>query len=71
LLVHPGYTPYRARRLANQFCPHNLETIDKTHEVFGDQEQVISVALKAREEVEKLFRADDEAFAEEKDKGWD
>ena len=70
-LVHLGAQAYEARRAAQTFKKHDLETVLKLYAVHKDDKQIISVARQAREEVEKLFQADQIAVDAGKNKGWD
>jgi glutathione-regulated potassium-efflux system ancillary protein KefC len=65
------FSPFRAKRLANRFRHHNHSILDELVKVYGDQEKMISFSLQANEEVEKLFETDNEAFSDNKDRGWD
>ncbi|MBI3562751.1 MAG: glutathione-regulated potassium-efflux system protein KefC [Gammaproteobacteria bacterium] len=54
-----GFSHHRAKHLADKFRQHDTETLYKIHEVHKDERQRISRTVKAREDLEKLFEADE------------
>ena len=66
-----GYHPYRARQASLKFRKHNLASIEDVYPFYQDQDQYISLAKRAREELNEMFARDVKADAEKDDKGWD
>jgi len=56
------HTPaYQAKLAANKFRTHDFASLYRLYEVHKDEEKLISTAQEAREELEKLFKADQNA----------
>ena len=66
-----GYTPYRARQAALKFRQHNLASIDAVYPVYQDQDKYISMARRAREELNEMFARDVKADEDQDGRGWD
>ena len=66
-----GFGPYRARQAALKFRKHNLASVDEVYPVYQDQEQYVSMAKRAREELNEMFARDVKAEQEKDDRGWD
>jgi glutathione-regulated potassium-efflux system ancillary protein KefC len=66
-----GFGPYRARQASLKFRKHNLASIDEVYPVYQDQEQYVSMAKRAREELNEMFARDVKAEQEKDDRGWD
>jgi glutathione-regulated potassium-efflux system ancillary protein KefC len=58
-LLELGYSPSRAERLAEKFRQHDNQSLFKIYEVHKDERQRISRTLEAREDLVKLFEADE------------
>lgn len=54
-----GYSTSRAERLATKFRQHDNQSLFKIYEVHKDERQRISRTLEAREDLVKLFEADE------------
>ena len=65
-----GFGAYQARQAAMKFRAHNLKTLQSVYPYYKDQEQMISMAAQAREELENMFARDAEIVADNKDSGW-
>ncbi|KRB91484.1 glutathione-regulated potassium-efflux system protein KefC [Noviherbaspirillum sp. Root189] len=65
-----GFGAYQARQAAMKFRAHNLKTLQAVYPYYKDQEQMISMAAQAREELENMFARDAEIVADNKDSGW-
>ncbi|MFC7517449.1 glutathione-regulated potassium-efflux system protein KefC [Herbaspirillum sp. GCM10030257] len=65
-----GFGAYQARQAAMKFRAHNLKTLQAVYPYYKDQEQMISMAAQAREELENMFARDAEIVTENKDSGW-
>jgi glutathione-regulated potassium-efflux system ancillary protein KefC len=65
-----GFGAYRARQAAMKFREHNLKTLHATYPYYKDQQQLISMAAQAREELEAMFAHDAEEFPHERNSGW-
>jgi glutathione-regulated potassium-efflux system ancillary protein KefC len=66
-----GYNPFRARQAAMKFRQHNIATMDAVYPVYQDQDQFISMAKRAREELNEMFARDVKAQEDEDGQGWD
>jgi glutathione-regulated potassium-efflux system ancillary protein KefC len=64
-----GFGAYRARQAAMKFRAHNLKTLHAVYPYYKDQEQMVSLAQQARDELQEMFARDAEAFR--KERGWD
>ncbi|OYO31836.1 glutathione-regulated potassium-efflux system protein KefC [Janthinobacterium sp. PC23-8] len=62
-LRQAGFTAQRAERAAAIFRTHNLKTLLDVAPHFQDQQKVMSLTRKAREELEDMFESDAAAFA--------
>jgi glutathione-regulated potassium-efflux system ancillary protein KefC len=66
-----GMTTYQARRMGLRFKHADEVMLQKFYEFRKDDTQIISTSRQAKEELEKLFEADELAFAKQRDDGWD
>jgi glutathione-regulated potassium-efflux system ancillary protein KefC len=64
-----GFGAYRARQAAMKFRAHNLKTLHAVYPYYKDQQQMVSLAQQARDELQEMFARDAEAFR--KERGWD
>jgi len=62
---------YRAHRAAMKFRAHNIETLNKLYPHYKDQQQLVSMAVQAREELEAMFASDKDAIASGDKHRWD
>jgi glutathione-regulated potassium-efflux system ancillary protein KefC len=66
-----GFGAYQARQAAMRFRAHNLKTLHAVYPYYKDQQQMISMAAQAREELEAMFAQDLEILTREGDGGWE
>ena len=69
-LIQMGMGNYRARRLANQFRIHDEEAVREIYKVHQDEQQLITRSQEAREDLEKLFEADEVEISKDGQEGW-
>jgi len=62
---------YRAHRAAMKFRAHNIETLHKLYPHYKDQQQMVSMAVQAREELEAMFASDNDAIVSGDRQRWD
>lgn len=60
-----GFDERRARRAAMKFREHNLKTLHAVYPYYKDQQQMISMAAQAREELEAMFARDAEVLSQD------
>jgi glutathione-regulated potassium-efflux system ancillary protein KefC len=65
-----GFGAFEARQAAMKFRAHNLKTLRAVYPYYKDQQQMISMAAQAREELEAMFAHDAEIQSRERDGGW-
>jgi glutathione-regulated potassium-efflux system ancillary protein KefC len=70
VLQQLGFGAYRARQAAMKFRAHNLKTLYAVYPHYRDQQQLVSMAKQAREELEEMFARDAEALEDERQAGW-
>jgi glutathione-regulated potassium-efflux system ancillary protein KefC len=70
VLQHLGFGAYQARQAAMKFRAHNIKTMLALYPYYKDQQQMISRAAQARDELEALFARDEEALRSERVGGW-
>ena len=68
-LRQAGFSAERAQHAATVFRTHNLKTLLEVAPHFQDQQKVMSLTRKAREELEDMFEGDAAAFAAEGENG--
>ena len=66
-----GFGAYQARQAAMKFRAHNLKTLLAVYPFYKDQQQVVSMAKQARNELEAMFARDAEAIKNEHHNGWE
>lgn len=71
VLEHLGFGVYQARQTAMRFRSHNIKTIHAVYPHYKDQQQVVSIAKQARDELEEMFNRDKEAREAAHKSGWD
>ena len=65
-----GIDPYRAREMADIFRRHDVATMEALTPHFQDELRILTVAKAGREELEQLFRRDQEKFENTNRGGW-
>ena len=65
-----GFGAYRARQAAMKFRSHNLQTVYDIYPHHKDQQQMVSLAKQARQELEEMFAHDQMLREEEPPDGW-
>lgn len=70
VLRHLGFGAYQARQAAMKFRAHNIKTMLALYPYYKDQQQMISMAAQARDELEALFARDEEALKNERVGEW-
>ncbi|MES2015545.1 MAG: glutathione-regulated potassium-efflux system protein KefC [Pseudomonadota bacterium] len=71
VLQQLGFGAYRARQAAQKFRAMNLKGLAQIYPFYKDQEQLVSAAKQARDELESMFAADAEALEAERQQHWD
>ncbi|HEY0063904.1 MAG TPA: glutathione-regulated potassium-efflux system protein KefC [Telluria sp.] len=66
-----GFGAYRARQAAMLFRERNLNGLEKIYPFYKDQEQFMSAAKQARDELENMFAQDAAALEAERRNDWD
>ena len=62
---------YRAHRAAMKFRSHNIATLRKLYPHYKDQQQLVSMAVQAREELAAMFASDNDVIANDNKQHWD
>jgi glutathione-regulated potassium-efflux system ancillary protein KefC len=71
VMTELGYGAYEARRAAQRFVKHDLQTISRLYAVRDkDLVETISISTQAREELEKLMQSDEESLQAQREAGW-
>lgn len=70
VLQELGAAPADARRAAYTFRRHNLNALEKLYPHYRDQKTLVSMAKQSREELEEMFKADQQEQALDNKKGW-
>ena len=65
-----GYGAHWSHLAAQKFRAYDLELINRLYEVHKDQQQVIKLTQQSREEIGRLFDADEKTLREESEKDW-
>jgi len=71
VLQELGFGAYQARQTAMKFRAHNIKTMHAVYPHYKDQQQLVSLAKQAREELEEMFARDREARDKQQNDGWD
>jgi len=71
VLQQLGFGAYRARQAAHKFRSLNLQGLAKVYPFYKDQEQYVSLAKQARDELQAMFALDAEAAQDERQDRWD
>jgi len=70
-LCHLGYGAYRAREATLKFRAHNKASVEEVYPFYKDREQYVSMAKRARDELNEMFARDLKSYEKEAEKGWD
>jgi glutathione-regulated potassium-efflux system ancillary protein KefC len=70
VLQQLGFGAFQARQAAMKFRVHNIKTLQAVYPYYKDQQQMISLAAQAREELQEMFARDAEAMKSERRSGW-
>jgi glutathione-regulated potassium-efflux system ancillary protein KefC len=71
VLSQLGYGAYRAREATLKFREHNKASVDAVYPFYKDREQYVSMAKRARDELNEMFARDLKSYEKEAEKGWD
>lgn len=66
-----GFGAYQAREAAMKFRSHNIQSLHAVYPYYKDQQQLVSMAKQARDELEEMFARDTEVLKAEQSGGWD
>jgi glutathione-regulated potassium-efflux system ancillary protein KefC len=70
-LCHLGWGAYRAREATLKFREHNKASVDAVYPFYKDREQYVSMAKRARDELNEMFARDLKSVEKDVEKGWD
>jgi glutathione-regulated potassium-efflux system ancillary protein KefC len=70
-LCHLGWGAYRAREATLKFREHNKASVNAVYPFYKDREQYVSMAKRARDELNEMFARDLKSYEKEAEKGWD
>ncbi|MFQ5329972.1 MAG: glutathione-regulated potassium-efflux system protein KefC [Thermodesulfobacteriota bacterium] len=70
VLCHLGYGAYQAKQSAHKFSVHDSTLLYELYHVYQDEEKMISHSRKAKEDLERIFEADEAALSSTKDTDW-
>lgn len=65
-----GFSAYRARQAAMKFRAHNIKSLLAVYPYYKDQQQYVSMAKKARAELEEMFARDLQAMQTPRQREW-
>jgi glutathione-regulated potassium-efflux system ancillary protein KefC len=71
VLCQLGYGAYRARQATLKFREHNKASVDAVYPFYKDREQYVSMAKRARDELNQMFARDLKRYDKEAEGGWD
>ncbi|QAU33020.1 glutathione-regulated potassium-efflux system protein KefC [Janthinobacterium sp. 17J80-10] len=66
-----GYGAYQARQAAMKFRAHNIASVHAVYPYYKDQDQYVSMARQARDELAEMFARDLESMKSGRSGGWD
>ncbi|MET0856194.1 MAG: glutathione-regulated potassium-efflux system protein KefC [Telluria sp.] len=66
-----GFGAYQARQAALKFREHNKSSLLAVYPYYKDQEQYVSMAKRARDELHEMFARDIKALDTDADQSWD
>ena len=70
VLQHLGFGAYQARQVAMKFRAHNLRSLAAVYPFYKDQQQRVSMAKQARQELTELFARDAQVREQERARDW-
>jgi glutathione-regulated potassium-efflux system ancillary protein KefC len=70
VLQELGFGAYLARQISLKFRVHNIKTLYAIYPHYKDQQQLVSMAKQARDELEEMFASDAEALRMAHPHGW-
>ena len=70
-LCHLGWGAYRAREATLKFREHNKTSVDAVYPFYKDSEQYVSMAKRARDELNEMFARDLKSVEKDAEQGWD
>jgi glutathione-regulated potassium-efflux system ancillary protein KefC len=70
VLTELGFGAFRARQAAMKFRSHNIKTLEAVYPHYKDQQQMVSMARQAREELEEMFARDAQALEVTQAENW-
>jgi glutathione-regulated potassium-efflux system ancillary protein KefC len=71
VLCELGFGAYQARQATLKFREHNKASLLAVYPYYKDQEQYVSMAKRARDELLEMFARDIKALDTDADQGWD
>ena len=71
VLCQLGYGAYRAREATLRFREHNKASVDAVYPFYKDREQYVSMAKRARDELNQMFARDLKRYDNDTEGGWD
>ena len=71
VMQHLGASAWQARQATMKFRAHTLKSLLDVYPYYRDQQQYVSMARQARDELEAMFARDAEARGERRRGGWD
>jgi glutathione-regulated potassium-efflux system ancillary protein KefC len=71
VLCELGFGAYQARQATLKFREHNKASLLAVYPYYKDQEQYVSMATRARDELLEMFARDIKALDTDADQGWD
>ena len=66
-----GASAWQARQATMKFRAHTIKSLQDVYPYYRDQQQYVSMARQARDELEAMFARDAEARATQRKDGWD
>ena len=66
-----GASAWQARQATMKFRAHTLKSLEDVYPYYRDQQQYVSMARQARDELEAMFARDAEARGSQRKGGWD
>ena len=66
-----GFGAYQARQATLKFREYNKASLHAVYPFYKDQERYVSMARRARDELEEMFARDMKALEEDSEKSWD
>lgn len=70
VLQHLGYGAFHARQLTMKFRAHNIGALGAVYPFYKDQQQRVSMAKQARDELTEMFARDAQGMGRDQHEGW-